>query len=118
MSKELHEDVYDHEGSLESLESAEEEHIPCSDSSYWSYRVVINNTVGGVEAQIYEVYFDGNGHPEGWIEGRSAYGYDEESVDKTVSELRDDLEMMLEAFNNETYQIMMDGEEAYLEAIE
>ena len=108
-------DVYDHEDSLESLDVMEGNETL---TSHWSYRIVINNTVGGVEAQIYEVYFDENGHPQGWIESRSAYGYDEEGIDKAVSELRDDLEMMLEAFNNETYQLMMDGDEAYLETIE
>ena len=110
-------DVFEQDNLLEPLDSIEEEEgfaLPAT----WGYRVVMNQTVGGIESQIYEVYFNGEGNVEGWVAGRSAYGYDEENIDKSVSELRDDMERMLEAFDNESYILVVDGEDEYLEIVE
>ena len=108
-------DVFEQDHLLEALDSGEEEASPFAT---WGYRVVVNQTAGGVESQIYEVYFNGEGDVDGWIAGRGAYGYDEEGIDKSVSELRDDMERMLEAFDNESYVLVVDGEEESLEILE
>lgn len=106
-------DVYEQEGVLQPLEDES-----LDSPSHFSYRVVLNESVYGVESTIYEVYFDDAGNVEGWIPSRNPYGFDEESIGKSISELRDDMEMMLAAFENETYFLVMDGEEEYLEIME
>ena len=65
--------------------------------SHWNYRVMKRrNGLGGYEYGIYEVYYDDNGNIEGWTEDPMT------PTGSSEDDLRDELEIMKAALNNET----------------
>lgn len=66
-------------------------------SGGWNYRVIIKESSRETYAGIHEVYYNKDGEPNGWSEDPvCAYGEESESG-SVISELRDDLKLMMNA---------------------
>lgn len=80
----------------------------------WSYRIIVDDRGGEQIAGVHEVYFDESGNPEGWsLNPVYPIGITEGDGQTAIDELRDDLEMMLEAFSAERYMVVEDHLELF-----